>query len=86
MYKLLHNTQSIQRLIDGAIVPADINNQDFAAYLRWVAQGNTAANADPLPPANTRRADVLAALQDVIDEPVIPAKLKTMATALRNLL
>lgn len=40
MYKLTETT-SIQRLVDGAIIPADDNNTDYRIYLQWVVEGNT---------------------------------------------
>jgi hypothetical protein len=43
MYQLTANT-SIVRLSDMASIPADPANSDYAAYLAWLADGNT-----PLP-------------------------------------
>jgi hypothetical protein len=36
----------ILRTSDGAMIPADLGNLDYVAYLAWVAAGNT---ADPVP-------------------------------------
>lgn len=41
MYKLT-NTTSIERIADGAIIPNDPMNSDYASYLRWVEEGNAA--------------------------------------------
>jgi hypothetical protein len=46
----LTSGDTILRLSDGAFIPADSNNTDYAAYLRWWAEGNTPLPAAPLPP------------------------------------
>lgn len=47
-YKLTAST-SITRIADGATIPADPGNTDYAAYLAWVAEGNMPEPADQLP-------------------------------------
>ena len=51
-YKYIYNSTSIVRLLDNAIIPADLNNTDYVAFLKWVDGGNTPGPAD-LPPAPT---------------------------------
>jgi len=51
-YKLNQNSTSITRLTDGASIPADPQNTDFANYLQWLSEGNTPAPAD-IPPEPT---------------------------------
>jgi hypothetical protein len=40
-YKLLD--QGVRRMSDGAVIPADQGNADWAAYVLWRAAGNTPA-------------------------------------------
>lgn len=49
-YKLTH-TDCIVRIEDGAFIPADPANADYAAYLAWVAEGNSPQPADPVVPS-----------------------------------
>lgn len=48
MYKHT-DTTSIIRIFDGAFIPADERNSDYAAYLAWVEAGNKPEPAD-IPP------------------------------------
>ena len=48
MYQLTTST-SIKRLSDGAFIPPDPANTDYAAYLAWLEEGNTPLPAPPEP-------------------------------------
>ena len=48
MYQLT-NTTSIIRTSDGAYIPADEANTDYAEYLLWLKAGNTPEAATPAP-------------------------------------
>ncbi len=50
MYQLIQDSTSIKRIADGALIPADPANTDYAAYLAWVDAGNTPEPAPVDPP------------------------------------
>jgi hypothetical protein len=63
MYQLTTST-SILRLSDGAFIPNDPGNRDFADYQAWIAAGNTPEPAPappPPPPSYTAFWDALIA-------------------------
>ena len=59
MYKLNQNFTSITHIADGAIIPDDPANTDYAAYVQWLAEGNSPEPADipapTIPQSVTRR-------------------------------
>ena len=46
MYQLITSSDCILRIEDNAFIPPDPANTDYAAYLAWLAAGNT---PDPAP-------------------------------------
>ncbi len=48
-YKLYHDSVSIIRKSDGALIPFDAGNKDYLEYLDWTKTGQTAEAADPNP-------------------------------------
>jgi hypothetical protein len=49
MYQLTSG-DTILRLSDGGLIPADPGNRDWADYQTWLAAGNTPEPAPPAPP------------------------------------
>jgi len=49
MYQIsnIFSDEMIVRVADGAWIPLDPANSDYAAYLAWVAEGNTATEYSP---------------------------------------
>jgi hypothetical protein len=61
--------ETVLRLSDGAWIPFDENNIDYAAYLEWVAAGNTPEPAEELPvPAERTATEKLAAAGLTVEE------------------
>ena len=65
----LSETSSICRLADGASIPPDPANTDYAAYLAWLEAGNTPEPApEPVAPVELTPAEKLAASGLTVDE------------------
>jgi len=65
----LTNTDSILRTADNAYIPPDPANTDYAAYLEWVAAGNTPEPApEPEPVPELTPAEKLAASGLTVEE------------------
>jgi hypothetical protein len=58
MYKLNLNSTSITRILDNASIPNDPANSDYAAYLKWLAEGNTPDPADAPSAASIKAANI----------------------------
>ena len=70
MYKLTES-DTIIRLIDSAYIPADPANTDYAAYLAWLAEGNTPEPADQPDPKDAIKAQIAA-----IEATITPRRLR----------
>jgi len=79
MYRLTQGSY-IQRLSDGAMIPADPTNRDYADYLAWVAAGGVAEPYTPT--AAESNAPILAQL-DALDAKSVRAA-RAVAVALAN--
>jgi hypothetical protein len=65
----LTSGNTILRLADHASIPFDPANTDYAAYLEWVAAGNTPEPApEPVAPVELTPAEKLAASGLTVDE------------------
>lgn len=59
----LANGGNVQRLDDGAVIPADAGNVDWQKYQAWLLQGNTPLDAPvPITQAPALTVDALANL------------------------
>jgi hypothetical protein len=68
MYQLT-TSDCILRTTDNAFIPPDPANTDYAAYLEWVAAGNTPEPApEPVAPVELTPAEKLAASGLTVDE------------------
>jgi len=88
-YKLTNNGPII-RVADGASIPADPANTDYADYQAWIAAGNTPDPADPIDHLGNLRSERNAKLTasdwtQVEDAPVDKAAWAAYRQALRDL-
>jgi hypothetical protein len=58
MYQQIRNSLYICRTEDGATIPNDPSNADYAAYLQWLEDGNE-AEVDPVPLEQLKAAKLL---------------------------
>jgi len=75
MYKLTQlffnqtEPSCIIRTLDGACIPADTANTDYAQYLIWLSEGNEPDPADPIPePVELTPQEKLASAGLTVDE------------------
>ena len=64
---------SVTRLSDGASIPPDLANVDYAAYLAWVESGGVADPVDP-PSAAEINAPIYAALDEIDRKSIRPVR------------
>ena len=76
MYKLTKPHNTITRINDGANIPSDPDNTDYAAYLAWVAAGNT-PEPRPLQEVRDEKLTELRALRDAACSANVTAQGKT---------
>jgi hypothetical protein len=69
----LTNGDTILRLADNAFIPPDPANTDYAAYLKWLDEGNT-----PLPAPEPEPAPVLTTEQKLEAAGLTVAELKEL--------
>lgn len=65
-YSLTQSTSILRS--DGATIPPDPANTDYAAYLAWVAAGNTATPVDPVVIAAQAQAQLATQAQALLDK------------------
>lgn len=71
MYKLT-STNTVIRIADGAFIPPDPANVDYAVYMEWIAEGNAPEPADP--PPNPRKEEIRARLAQIDLDSVRPLR------------
>lgn len=64
-YRLLENIETVLRTKDSAIIPFDINNGDYRAYLEWLEQGN---NPDPVEPIQKTWEEIIGQRNTLLQE------------------